>query len=100
VMMADRDGRIVYTNRALVGMFQAAESDVKRSLPNFDAKNLLGANIDVFHKDPSHQRRLLENLTASYSGWAKAGGRTFQVLAHPVVVSAANGWAPSSNGAI
>jgi methyl-accepting chemotaxis protein len=85
VMMADRDGRIVYTNRALVGMFQAAESDVKRSLPNFDAKNLLGANIDVFHKDPSHQRRLLENLTASYSGWAKAGGRTFQVLAHPVV---------------
>ena len=65
-------------------MFSACENDLRKSLPNFDVKSLIGTNIDVFHKDPSHQRRLLGGLTSSHKGIAKAGGHTFQVNAHPV----------------
>jgi len=37
---------------------------VKEYLPgNVDENNLIGACIDIFHKDPSHQRSLLKSLT-------------------------------------
>jgi methyl-accepting chemotaxis protein len=84
IMMADAHGVIVYTNKAILSMFSGCETDLRKSLPNFDVKSLIGTNIDVFHKDPSHQRRLLGGLTNSHKGIAKAGGRTFQVNAHPV----------------
>ena len=74
------------------------ETDIRKSLPNFDVKSLIGTNIDVFHKDPSHQRRLLGGLSSNHKGIAKTGGHTFQVIAHPVLASAASVWAPSSNG--
>ena len=84
IMMADAQGVIVYTNKAILSMFSACENDLRRTLPNFDVKSLIGTNIDVFHKDPSHQRRLLSGLTTSHKGIAKTGGHTFQVNAHPV----------------
>jgi methyl-accepting chemotaxis protein len=84
IMMADAQGNIVYTNKAILAMFTSCENDLRKNLPNFDVKSLIGTNIDVFHKDPSHQRRLLSGLTSSHKGLAKAGGHTFQVNAHPV----------------
>ena len=84
IMMSDADGKIVYCNRAIMGMFGACEADLRKSLPAFDSKTLIGTNIDIFHRDPSHQRRLLDGLTGSHKGIAKAGGHTFQVIAHPV----------------
>ncbi|MGF7207214.1 methyl-accepting chemotaxis protein [Skermanella aerolata] len=84
IMMADSQGIIVYMNKAILAMFSTCETDLRKSLPNFDVKSLIGTNIDVFHKDPSHQRRLLGGLTTSHKGIAKAGGHTFQVNAHPV----------------
>ncbi len=85
IMMADADGQIVYANGSILEMFGHAEADLKKALPAFDLKTLIGQNFDVFHRDPSHQRRLLQNLTQTYRGTAKAGGRTFQVIANPVV---------------
>jgi methyl-accepting chemotaxis protein len=85
IMMADADGKILYANGSIMDMFRNAEADLKKVLPAFDTKTLLGQNFDLFHRDPSHQRRLLGNLTQTYRGSAKAGGRTFQVIANPVV---------------
>ncbi|MFD1625921.1 methyl-accepting chemotaxis protein [Azospirillum griseum] len=85
IMMADADGQILYANDSIMGMFRHAEADLKKALPNFDSKTLLGQNYDIFHRDPSHQRRLLSALTQTYRGSAKAGGRTFEVIANPVV---------------
>ncbi|QCG86555.1 methyl-accepting chemotaxis protein [Azospirillum sp. TSH100] len=85
IMMADVDGRILYANDAIMGMFRHAEADLRISLPGFDPNRLVGQNFDVFHRDPSHQRRLLADLTQTHRGWARTGGRTFQVIANPVV---------------
>ncbi|WP_298377324.1 methyl-accepting chemotaxis protein [Azospirillum sp.] len=85
IMMADTDGKILYANGSIMDMFRHAEADLRKALPAFDTKTLLGQNFDVFHRDPGHQRRLLGNLTQTYRGSAKAGGRTFQVIANPVV---------------
>ena len=42
-------------------MMNEAESELRKVLPNFDASNIIGSNIDIFHKDPSVQRNLLNN---------------------------------------
>lgn len=86
VMIADPDGTILYMNGSVDAMFKNAESDIKRDLPNFDSRTLLGTNMDVFHKNPAHQRGLLTNLNSTYNGNAHVGGRTFTVIANPIFV--------------
>ncbi|SMF36460.1 methyl-accepting chemotaxis sensory transducer with Pas/Pac sensor [Alteromonadaceae bacterium Bs31] len=86
VMIADNDANIIYLNNAVLQMMSNAEADIRKALPNFDASKLSGVNMDVFHKDPSHQRNLLSKLTSTYHGKAEVGGRTFTVIANPIVV--------------
>ena len=80
VMVADENCNIVYMNGALDKMFKAAEADMRKALPNFNAAKLLGASMDVFHKDPAHQRRLVESLTGTHEANIKLGGRQFQLF--------------------
>ncbi|AWK88042.1 methyl-accepting chemotaxis protein [Azospirillum thermophilum] len=85
IMMADPDGVITYCNDSILKMFKAAEADLQAWLPGFDSGRLIGRNFDEFHRDPSHQRRILATLTQTYVGSAKAGGHTFRVVASPVI---------------
>jgi len=84
VMMADTDLNINYMNNAINHMMADAEADLKQVLPSFDAKNLMGENIDVFHKNPSHQRNLLAGLTTTYQARIVVGARTFDLTATPI----------------
>ncbi|MGY3572383.1 aerotaxis transducer Aer2 [Vibrio paucivorans] len=61
LMMADKDGIIQYLNPSLATLLKSRESDLQRVLPGFDADNLVGKNIDVFHKNPGHQRNIINN---------------------------------------
>ncbi|MCK5639826.1 MAG: HAMP domain-containing protein, partial [Gammaproteobacteria bacterium] len=85
VMVGDNDGNIIYLNEAVVGMFKDAESAVKQDLPEFNAEKLLNVNIDIFHKHPEHQRDLLAKLTDTYKTQIVIGGRSFSLVANPVV---------------
>ncbi len=85
VMMADADFNVVYMNRAVEQMFLEAEQDLKEVLPHFDASRIMGQNIDVFHKNPAHQRGLLSHLDGPYRAEMEVGKRTFEVIANPVV---------------
>ncbi len=84
VMVADNDFNIIYLNDTVSKMFHDAEADLQQDIPGFDANALLGTNIDSFHKDPSHQRRLLGNLESTYQAEIRAGGRFLTVTANPV----------------
>lgn len=85
VMIADKDCNIIYMNDSINGMFKAAESDLRRAFSDFDANNLLGKNMDIFHKNVAHQRNLVENMTSTVRGKAEVAGRTFTVIANPIV---------------
>jgi methyl-accepting chemotaxis protein len=54
VLLADRDFKIIYVNPASLATLRKIE----RHLP-VKAENVLGSNIDVFHKNPAHQRKIL-----------------------------------------
>jgi methyl-accepting chemotaxis protein len=83
-MIADNDFNIIYMNAAVQGMMSNAQGDIRKDLPNFDANNLVGQNIDVFHKNPSHQRNLVANMKGTYSTQIVVGGRTFGLIANPI----------------
>ncbi len=85
VMIADNERNIIYMNKTVGAMMQHAESDLRKALPNFAADKLLGGNMDQFHKNPDHQKRLLANLTSTYRTQIEIGGRTFSLIANPVL---------------
>ena len=88
VMMADADNRIIYMNNGAASLFQATAADLRRDLPNFDAGKLIGSSIDLFHKNPAHQQRALADLRSTFTAQLKVGGRTFRIIANPVMDSA------------
>jgi len=85
VMLADNDLNIIYMNEAVTSMMRKNEADLKTALPVFDARKLVGQNIDVFHKNPAHQRNLLGSLVSTYTGTIEVAGLTFTVIATPVI---------------
>jgi methyl-accepting chemotaxis protein len=85
VMIADETYTIVFMNKPQLEMLKRAEGDLRKELPHFNTDNLLGTSIDDFHKNPSHQRRMIEGLTAPYETQIKVGERAFQLIATPLV---------------
>ncbi len=83
-MVADNDLNVIYANDAVLGMLNTAESDIQKQLPNFRTNNLIGSNIDIFHKNPSHQRKMLAALNDTYRTQIDVGGRKFTLIANPI----------------
>lgn len=84
VMVADENYNIAYMNETMQEMMRDAEADLRKELPHLNANDLLGKNIDVFHKNPSHQRQMLDRLTSAYSTQITVSGRTFSLIASPI----------------
>ncbi|XZG70680.1 methyl-accepting chemotaxis protein [Chitinibacteraceae bacterium HSL-7] len=84
VMIADADRKIIYANRAVLAMLRAAESDLQKALPSFRVDRIVGTVMDDFHKNPAHQRSLLENLRSTYETQITVAGRTFRLVANPI----------------
>ena len=59
MMMIDRDFNITYANNATLTLLNENEEELRDVFPGFRADQILGTNIDTFHKNPSHQRKLL-----------------------------------------
>ncbi len=84
VMIADADFNIIYMNQTMLAMMKNAEADLKSELSGFNADQLIGTNIDAFHKNPAHQRSMVHGLTSTYRTQITAGGRTFSLIANPI----------------
>ena len=85
VMIADAGRYIIYANHAVKRILKGAEAEIKQQLPNFDADNMVGVNIDTFHKNPAHQAKLLAEFTNTYTANLEIGTRHLRVSASPVI---------------
>ncbi|MDO8293715.1 MAG: methyl-accepting chemotaxis protein, partial [Gallionella sp.] len=61
LMLCDDNLNIVYANPAVMAMFRNRAAELRQAFPGFDPDNLMGQNIDKFHKNPAHQRALLKD---------------------------------------
>ena len=84
VMIADADRTIVYVNRSVQDMLISAEADIRRDLPSFDARKLIGTSIDSLHKNPAHQTQMLDRMSATMRAAIKVGGHSFALTVSPI----------------
>lgn len=84
VMIADADHNIVYMNKTVTALMAANEAEIRKQLPQFQASRLLGSNIDIFHKAPSHQRSMLASMREAHRTHILVGNLHFALAASPV----------------
>ena len=85
IMIADDSRVILYANKAATSILKAAEDEIRKHKPDFSAENLVGQSIDMFHRNPSHQARLLSEFTSAYTANIELGSRFMTVCANPVI---------------
>jgi methyl-accepting chemotaxis protein len=85
VMLADDSYSIMYMNGSLKSMMKDAETEIRKVLPSFDSSKLIGTNMDVFHKNPAHQRRMMESLTGTHETRISVGTQKFYLVATAIV---------------
>jgi methyl-accepting chemotaxis protein len=90
LMMCDENLNITYVNPAVVKMFSARQLQLRAVWPGLDANNLIGQNIDQFHRNPAHQRALLADASRlPAQAEIQVGDLEFQVNAS--MIHGANG---------
>jgi methyl-accepting chemotaxis protein len=85
VMLADAQLNITYMNDSVRDLLQDAESDLKKELPRFAMSTLIGSSIDVFHKNPSHQRNMLAALKKPHNATIWVGKHAFDLKVAPLI---------------
>jgi PAS domain S-box-containing protein len=85
VMIADNDLNITYMNQAVLALMREAEADLCKELPKFSVATLIGSNIDIFHKNPAYQRKLLSGLTKPHNATIQVGPRVFDLVVSPLM---------------
>ncbi len=84
IMITDANLNITYMNNDMVTFLNEKEAVLQTVLPEFKVQNLIGQNIDLFHKDPSHQRDILASLTQPYLGKVNIGEVHLELYIIPV----------------
>ncbi len=80
VMFVDRDLKIIYANETSRQLLGNNAEHFRKLWPGFDPKNMMGVCIDVFHKDPSHQRRMLADASRlPHRAQIQVGPLTFEL---------------------
>ncbi|MDX1811990.1 MAG: globin domain-containing protein, partial [Gammaproteobacteria bacterium] len=91
IMMVDRDLKITYANRSTVKLLTQHEQTLRSIYPGFDVNNLVGTCVDMFHKNPAHQRQLLSNpANLPYQADIQVGPLKFSLNVTAMVDSAGN----------
>lgn len=76
ILVTDADMVIRYANPAAMSLFTTAEPEIQKDLPHFSVGKMVGQNIDMFHKNPAHQRGMMAKMTAPHDGSFKTGDVT------------------------
>ena len=59
IILVNPDFVVTYVNRATTDLLYRHKETFQAAFPGFDPSRIVGTSIDRFHRDPSHQRRLL-----------------------------------------
>ena len=84
IIISDADMTIRYVNSAALDMFRPYEAAIRADLPAFALDRLVGQSVDLFHRNPAHQRAIVDGMTDRMTGNLTAGGRHYAFAASPI----------------
>ncbi len=85
VMVTNNQYDILYINKTLYKMFKSAEADIRQQFPDFNVDAIQGSNIDQFHQNSSHQRKMLDHLNSTFKSTLMIGGHYMDIVAVPII---------------
>jgi methyl-accepting chemotaxis protein len=85
VVLCDAGYKIIYVNDTAQAMFARNQHEIRKTLANFDAARLRGADMGMLSLDPNNMRRVLDTLVGSDTHERTLGGCTFRTVASPVL---------------
>ncbi|CCN45462.1 putative Methyl-accepting chemotaxis protein (MCP) fused with PAS/PAC domain [Vibrio nigripulchritudo MADA3029] len=86
VMIADRNYNVIYMNESILGMMKQAEQNIRSEVPDFSHQGLMNNPIDRYFQYFGAKKPILDGLTQTFRDELVLGGRTFALVASPVVV--------------
>lgn len=84
VMVADADYNLVHMNANMLKVLKDAQDSIREQFPSFDPDRLIGTSIDQFHKNPAHQRGMLERLRGTHEAKLLIGSTYFNLTVNPI----------------
>jgi methyl-accepting chemotaxis protein len=84
LMIADSENVIRFVNEAAYKMFEGIETALRRDLPQFSARDMVGKSIDHFHLNPQHPRIIIEGMRKPHTSQIEIGGRYLSFSGTPV----------------
>ena len=85
IMVTDITCRIVYVNQTAEKMFLEAEDAIRKQLPQFNARDLLGSHIDALFQSSDQQIAVLKDLQDTHSCQITLGGMAISLTVNPVL---------------
>jgi methyl-accepting chemotaxis protein len=85
VMLADDNYKILYMNGALKDIMDECAPELRKVVPDFDPDKIVGSAMDLFHKNPEHQRKVLDGLTDAHQTQIMAGDAKLNLVITPVI---------------
>jgi methyl-accepting chemotaxis protein len=84
VILADNGRSIIYVNKSVVNMFGKAEAEIRNYLSDFSVADLVGTNLDDFHKVFKHQLLHSDSVSGSNTVNVDLAGSSMEVVVTPV----------------
>lgn len=86
IMIADAEFTILSMNKTLKSFFRERETLLRQALPQFSAERIIGSKMDIFHKNPAHQRQLLATMTKTVQSDIKLSGLVLRLTVIPIMM--------------
>ncbi|CUH83371.1 methyl-accepting chemotaxis protein [Thalassovita mediterranea] len=83
IMVCDNQLVIRYANSVAFEMFKRLELDIQSDLPDFVADDIVGKKVDVFHKNPAYQHKIIAAMSDTHLGKFKIGSTHLAFHASP-----------------
>ena len=86
VMVADLNNNIVFINKASRKFFEECEDEVRSVVPDFKAAEILGSNVDIFHRKPKENQEQISQLKTDHRAEIEFGKYSFALSLKPVLM--------------
>ncbi len=87
IMVLDKDGKIVYLNRAVARLMKASEIDIRKEISGFDADKLPGKDVNSVFQSPASKGAVVNDLHVPQEQRLHFGNKTFDLISSPVIDS-------------
>jgi len=88
VRIADYEGKVVFANRALLGLMKQIEPEVQSFNPSFKAEGFVGGSIGALYPDPRPAIERMQRLEKSMRVRSATHGRQIDYVYSPIVGAA------------